>query len=178
LANRHTIADDLYGDGVTDFVGRVGCLEATPPAEAPEGGGSNNTRCVGFSIGGSWPLEKEVVNQELLLTERSYYAASLKPEIKRHQVLDLLEIVHDGFGRTHAWDYAPLSTRAEQSSSAPSARPVDFPLYRIPPRDAGNSLFAEAPYDHFYFRSSMYVVSAFHRENGVSVGGGLNSTYY
>ncbi|MEX0915927.1 MAG: hypothetical protein WDZ60_08540, partial [Wenzhouxiangellaceae bacterium] len=178
LANRHTIADDLYGDGVTDFIGRVGCVEQPERDDGAVGGGENDTRCFGFGIGGAWPLEPFVVNRELLLSERSYYAASLKSEIKRHEVLDLLEIVQDGFGRTHAWDYAPLSTSAQQPAGSPSDRPVDFPLYSIPPRDAGDSLFAEAPDDHFYFRSSMYVVSAFHRENGVSASGGLNTTYY
>jgi RHS repeat-associated protein len=72
---------------------------------------------------------------------------------------DLVLGVTDGLGRYHAWQYRPLSSDAGRTAA-------ELPLYRVPARDATNNYVSSDP-RHFYFNSSMPVVSEMYSSNGI-----------
>lgn len=155
--------DDLFGDGVSDTYGPAGCVELN----------SATLACTDIGTGFYSTATAALLDGKLAgvpgatqgLSRNYYRNQQLQSNT---DTLDLLLDVMDGFGKTTSWDYAPLSSNA--------SRPTELPLYSIPDRDSGNSLFDIAPEDHFYFSSSMYVVSAMYTPNGI--GADFNTNYY
>ncbi len=153
--------DDLFGDGVQDSYGRAGCVELS----------GSSPICIDSTVSGYPASMVALVDSNLAgrggagLARNYYRNRQLQGNT---ETLDLLLDVIDGFNRITSWEYAPLSSNA--------GRPVALPLYRVPDRSSGNSLFDIAPEDYFYFNSSMYVVSAMHLPNGVN--DGFTSSYY
>ncbi len=111
-------------------------------------------------------------------SERGYYLTSLLQN--NDQVVDLLKAVEDGFANRSEWNYAPLSSDPIRLGA--DLQPIDLQLYVIPNRELGIDYLQYSPDDHFYFASSMFVVSEFNQSNGLTdpaVSGLLqNTTYY
>jgi len=170
VASNSMSNDDLFGDGIIDVYGRVGCPEAVIPDGANAGGGIDRTKCITTSI---IQLPSMPQNSERFTgADRNYYHNKLTNN--RTDVLDLLLSVTDGFNMTAEWDYAPLSSDADRPA-------VSFPLYATPTRADGDSMVrggnGDVMEDYFLFTSSMYVVSSFKASNGVNATA-QNTTWY
>ncbi len=78
---------------------------------------------------------------------------------------DLLKKVKTGLQQINEWSYAPLTSQANRSANEPK-------LYDVKAPDDPERYVDD---DHFYFTSSMYVVSDLKQSDGI---GGVNETEY
>ncbi|MCG8465996.1 MAG: hypothetical protein MI750_14270, partial [Xanthomonadales bacterium] len=204
IASKTSKVVDINGDGIIDIVTLFGCSEAIP-GRATTTNSATGTRC--FNSTDSDAMVGVVDVHPTLLagypnlpsltddfhcnygpgtggincgpnhvnSKRGYYITSLQQA--KDEVLDLLKSVEDGFGNTSRWHYAPLSSSVDRPET-------DIPLYSVPNRDLGIDYLQNGELDHFYFTSSMYVVSAFDQFNGLWETSGsppeplFNTTYY
>ncbi|MCG8465705.1 MAG: FG-GAP-like repeat-containing protein, partial [Xanthomonadales bacterium] len=159
--------DDLFGDGLNNVYGAVGCIES--PVIGPNGPSLSN-RCDITPLAGQYPYSH--LFGGLSDTGRGYYQNRLQVAFPQF-ALDLLSLAEDGFNNETLWEYLPLS--AERVSSETS-----MPLYSLPDRDSGDSLYDYQSEHYFYFQSSMYVVSKMETTNGLVANGEdqTNRTYY
>ncbi|MGE3731244.1 MAG: RHS repeat-associated core domain-containing protein [Lysobacterales bacterium] len=88
----------------------------------------------------------------------------VNPDGKTPKLPELMSSATDALGVQSQWTYYPLSSKAGRGSS-------DLPLYQVPGPGPGRYVDER----HFYFTSSMPVVSSLWQSNGV---GGLNETRY
>jgi RHS repeat-associated protein len=151
-----TFSTDVYGDGLSDLVTTLGC-----------GNGTNSINpCVVYNTGNEGPANlpdgtpvtsllpsatDPTLGQKLYVNENVGAAenpgrAPFMPELVRS--------VENGMGARSVWSYAPLSSKAGRTAGR-------LPLYEIVP---GEATYADAK--HFYFQSTMPVVSTFTSSNG------------
>ncbi len=81
---------------------------------------------------------------------------------------DAVTQITDGLGRAAQWRYAPLSRSAGRASDA-----IEF--YNVPKNNDERYVEGDNNSEHFYFASSMQVVSEFIQSDGI---GGVNETEY
>ncbi|WP_386068756.1 SpvB/TcaC N-terminal domain-containing protein [Tahibacter sp. UC22_41] len=158
-------SDDLYGDGLADFLGDIACTERAT-AGFPE------SECVlasGLNYGPTLPLPGGIALSELTsqttqilyLNENNGDGARgggmLAPETP-----DLMVQAVNGLGERAQWDYFPLSSSAGRSSG-------QMPFYALADGYADNR--------HFFFQSSMPAVSALYRSAGVVAGNSAFETF-
>ncbi|GAB4183111.1 MAG: hypothetical protein Tsb002_05160 [Wenzhouxiangellaceae bacterium] len=173
IGSPQTLSDDLFGDGINELYGVVGCTEL------PVTGGLVPTQRCTLPAGG-YPLASELDNT-LTGAGRGYFHSQLQSTIARQDVLDLMMGAVDGLGNEVSWSYEPLSANPVRTGTS-------LPLYQLPERNATCSIVddsCDSLYDYqsehyFYFRSSMYVVSQMQTSNGLRSGGNplLNTTTY
>ncbi len=163
----NNLADDLYGDGLVDLVSRVGCYgQGVQTGKCAfvgsETSGPSTLKVTSAGVTSDIPMSQlsagqvTLINENLGISERPGYAPRL-PE--------LVSTISDGLGRTSTWDYYPLSSNA--------GRGANEPLYFLPANEA-----TYADNRHFYFRSSMPVVSTLVQSNGIGATTGFRSWQY
>lgn len=155
---------DLYGDGLVDASGYIGCnFFAGVSSMCVLLGGSSDIVTVPAS--GNWgpstlPDGQTPVGLGLFFLSENR-GADLNPQFQNPTtplLPDLLTTaVQRGAGsaselRRIDWSYSPLSGTAGRS-------PSELPLYEIPSREDGTGGYVDNK--HFYFRSSMPVVSTY-----------------
>ncbi|HVJ62216.1 MAG TPA: RHS repeat-associated core domain-containing protein [Tahibacter sp.] len=148
---------DVYGDGLADLVTTVGCGNGT----------ASTTPCVAYTAAGEGPaalpdgtsiasllpsasdptLGRKIFVNENVGAAENVGNAPILPELARG--------IQNGMGARSFWNYAPLSSKAGRAADK-------LPLYEIVP---GEATYADA--NHFYFQSTMPVVSTFTSSNGV-----------
>lgn len=136
---------DPYGDGLTDYIFRVGQGEPTRPQSA------------GFSF---TTLSGENREPGLYL----YRSLGASTDGVNAKLPDVIASVENGLKVKSSWNYLPLTSSENRGAYIPS-------LYSVPQTDEEREIDA----DHFYFTSSMYVVSSLKQSDGV---GGDNETFY
>lgn len=166
---------DAFGDGLTDVIQPVGCPFGVrhdgvtiPVCSTPWEGDDAPTLPDGRS--GIYQFIDPAVQKSFIGENQGVGSrgASLPPKQP-----ELVSAVVQGAGlldvRTE-WEYYPLSTNAGRETS-------DLPLYQVPARTAIGSNGTSGYVDdyHYYFASSMPVVSSVRQSNGV---GGKNTTRY
>ncbi|MDQ7048345.1 MAG: FG-GAP-like repeat-containing protein [Enterobacterales bacterium] len=82
---------------------------------------------------------------------------------------DLIQSVTDGLGQVSEWDYAPIASDGGRLLNEPA-------LYKMPLNRYLNEGGTNYHLSHFYFASSMYVVSKFRQSSGL--GATLNESRY
>lgn len=155
---RQVQIDDLFGDGYTDIFGRVGCRSPVTFCDFYDAQTNNNTD--------PESVKNLQINRGLLGGDTDNETVDPVP-----QPLDTIRMSSDDLGRKMFWDYKPLSFQ-NGSRGAPANT---APLYYVP--EDRNEGYLED--QHFYFASSMYVVSSMDQSNGLSADGlATNRTYY
>lgn len=151
-------SSDVYGDGLADFVTTIGCGN----------GAASTTPCVAYTAAGEGPAAlPDGTSIASLLPNASDPSAGRKIFVNENIgaaenpgqapfLPELVRVIKNGMGVTHSWIYAPLSSKAGRPGT-------ELPLYEIVP---GEATYADAT--HFYFQSSMPVVSSLTSTNGVS----------
>ena len=150
-------SSDVYGDGLADFVTTIGC-----------GNGTLSTNpCVAYTAAGEGPAAlPDGTPVTSLLPSVSDPSAGRKLFVNENTgaaenpgqapfLPELVRVIKNGMGVTHSWLYAPLSSKAGRPAG-------ELPLYDIVP---GEATYADAT--HFYFQSTMPVVSSLTSTNGV-----------
>ncbi|MBL8301059.1 MAG: VCBS repeat-containing protein, partial [Rhodanobacteraceae bacterium] len=161
-------AEDLYGDGLTDLITRVGCYNA----------GLNGTRCHFVGNGTTGPAVVRVgpvpvaapvtlnvsdFNQGLrsFVNENVGFAEAVNgpPTLP-----GLVHEIRNGLGDQVQWKYFPLSSKASRT-------PAQVPLYTLPDEGYVDS-------SHFYFQSTLPVVGLMWQNSGVGSLVGFRSWRY
>jgi RHS repeat-associated protein len=166
---------DINNDGLTDFYSSIGC-----EWKGCISSGYNIGSVINNSALNSTYLGELANGTELKQYIDEYYAGDIlkfKRDIKEKSAVainktqavmpDILVSVNKPYlsssdDTSVNWTYYPLSAGNETTG-----RTTDFPLYSIPDRDLGDSYVDEPGVagDHFYFNSSMYVVSEMRQTN-------------
>ena len=108
--------------------------------------GCEFTNDCSITVAAGSPLEG--LPQNKVYVSRNYGAtAAENPNTSDYAAIDLLLEVQDGAGNSSQWDYHPLSTGQIEDFYTTTGETLDD--------------------SHFYFASSMYVVSGFRQSNGV-----------
>lgn len=153
-------AEDLYGDGLTDLMTRVGCANAGNFHQLCRFVGNGSTGPATVSTGPAPNAAPVAVNvtdfnnglrsllNENVGTAESVNAAPTLP--------GLVRAITNGLGDRTLWTYAPLASKAGRI-------PGKLPLHVIPETGYVDS-------SHFYFQSTMPVVSTMASSTGI---GGL-----
>jgi RHS repeat-associated protein len=163
-----TVADDWYGDGLTDIATQAGCLN--------QGLGATHCRYLGDGVNGPAsfavnpvpngnPVNVNVAdlnngvrtlfNENIGAGENGYSAPTLP---------GLVRYIRDGIGDQVNWFYYPLSSRGERSAG-------ELPLYQIPADGYADD-------SHFYFQSTMPVVGTMLQRTGNGFTAGARSWRY
>jgi Insecticide toxin TcdB middle/N-terminal region len=173
-------AGDLHADGLDDLVGSFGC-------NLNEALGRGNAGCAAVplsmintsNVNLGWMLGYDDVIPFSSGSQSVEIAGSFpaKPMLSRNQgagergialppiTPDMLKSVSDAYGELANFNYYPLTSKAGRTST-------ELQLYRVPNRDSGQGYVDS---NHFYFQSSMNVVSEMQRRNGI---GSMNTVRY
>jgi RHS repeat-associated protein len=192
--------DDLFGDGMTDLVTPIGCTRNPAILNNQGGGTSTYPGCLlmddaayGVASINLYPslttdVSAPVATSTFTSAYKTYinqnYGAKSTPSLLLAQTKaaaqkglkvaddpapalptlpDLLALTTNGVGAVSAWAYAPLSLPANRDGIL---------FYDLP----GNDGYTDDR--HFYFTSSMPVVSGFVQSNGVGDFVGFRSAIY
>lgn len=148
--------EDIYGDGMQDVMVMPGC------------GATNFYNCAQPVLDGngapypvsqvptSYPGGYSFNAPTLYINENQGASTSRNPDGMTPQLPDMLALVTDGLGVQTAWTYYPLGSTAGRSTS-------ETPLYSVPSGTANRYIDDR----HFYFTSSMPVVSEMIQSDGV-----------
>ncbi|MDC8011209.1 FG-GAP-like repeat-containing protein [Tahibacter soli] len=153
---------DVFGDGLADQINAIGCSNCAAATSSPTvslpthlpSGDSVNSLVT--------PNYKVFVNENTGATRPGENRTGLPPRLP-----ELLDTATNGLGDEAVWDYYPLSSDAGRAAG-------DLPLYTT----AQNPAASYADDDHFYFTSSMPVVAALYRSNGIGDIVGFRSARY
>jgi RHS repeat-associated protein len=152
-------ASDIYGDGLQHGLTYVGC-PITPSLCV------HLTTLNGYVYGPSTlPNGDPLSSRQQYLSENlgAGPRASLPPRLP-----DVVASITDAMGDSTEWQYLPLTSNGGRTDAG-------FPLYAIPSRDSATGYLDER---HFYFASSMNVVAAMLRSNGIGGYTGARSQRY
>jgi len=151
-----SFGEDLFGDGLADGVTRVDCYfsdadQCVIPSEAtsPEGAVLGDFPTV-------LPDGSAALSRGLYINENRGPGGVMSPDGLTPQTPDLMAAVTDGWGVKTIWTYYPLSSKAGRAVG-------ETPLYAIP-ADAASRYLDDR---HFYFTSSMPVVSDMVQSDGI-----------
>ena len=161
---------DLYGDGLSDVITRVGCrwrfstaafigtVDPRSIYKQPCWAATNHASPATLPDGTPWT---QFESGDAIYVNENVGAGALTglPPL----LPDLMTSVVNGVGDRTNWNYYPLSSKAGRVGNAPT-------LYGV--RDAG---YLDAA--HFFFSSSMAVVGEMIRSNGVDNSYGANNGF-
>ncbi len=158
--------EDAFGDGLVDVLGRIGCGWQDQV-------GAGYARC--YIPPGSWPGLPDLpagfnpaAGYRLFIAENPGVVLDGTTRVESPMPPDMLvasqDVLPAGVGQTSVarWSHHPLSIDSTELMEVQSGR--SLPLYSIPARDSDAS---QADNRHFYFTSSMPVVSEFRISAGV-----------
>lgn len=147
-----TLAFDMYGDGLGDFIGPIGA-----PVPPDTGGYPYYSVEAYVSSDPTWgpaalpdgtPASAFFHSWRNFISENPGASSTRNPDGLTPQIPDTLGLVTDGLGAQTGWTYYPLSSKAGRAVG-------DLPLYSVPGALASRYVDDR----HFYFASSMPVVS-------------------
>ena len=161
------VSGDIYGDGLDDAFLNMHCDRLA------WGPGNTLRACVSpWSVGGAvlpqsaaphtLPGGVPLMSKKMLINENK--GSGTNPDNKTPETPDLMSMVTDGLGKQTIWTYYPLSSTAGRTAT-------DTPLYTVPTDLALRYIDNR----HFYFTSSMQVVSDMSQSDGL---GGYRSWRY
>lgn len=178
-------ADDLFGDGLADLSTSLGCTKGHKSFLDPTAPIDESDNCVAVADGTYGPakvndgasgapgttvayLANHAVlyanlNQGVPRTRTFESVADMQPvsAVTPPLLPDLLASATNGVGDKATWDYAPLAQPLTQYS---------LPLYTI------NGDYADK--HHYFFTSSMPVVTRLRQSNGIGASTGARSAIY
>ncbi|MRX27296.1 RHS repeat-associated core domain-containing protein [Kangiella sp. HZ709] len=149
---------DVNGDGLVDFVIKMAkgyCID-----------NRNKNWCGGlsddFTVGAFSPVPP---NAGKLVIK---YNTTSKTTANTYSAVDSIQSITNGLDNTVKWQYSPIAHNAGRSAS-------DLQLYKVPTADNQRYVGGQPNSKYFYFGSSMHVVSAMDKSDGI---GGFNKTQY
>ncbi len=149
---------DVNGDGLVDFVIKMAkgyCID-----------NRNKNWCGGltddFTVGAFSPVPP---NAGKLLIK---YNTTSKTTTNTYSAVDSIQSITNGLDNTVKWQYSPIAHNAGRSAS-------ELQLYKVPTADNERYVGGQPNSKYFYFGSSMHVVSAMEKSDGI---GGFNKTQY
>ncbi|MEQ1514309.1 MAG: SpvB/TcaC N-terminal domain-containing protein [Lysobacteraceae bacterium] len=160
---RNRGSTDLYGDGHTDSM-----LLSSPEFGIRESFGILDSRggvLVSEAVSPrTLPGGLPILTGKVLINENLGPGALKNPDGITPQMQDMLSMVTDGFGQQVVWSYSPLAGKAGRTAGM-------TPLYTVPTVAAQRYIDER----HIYFTSSMQVVDAMTRSDGI---GGFRTWRY
>lgn len=180
-----TRADDLFGDGLNDLMTSIGCTKGQNTFTHPTALVTSSDNCVAVADGTYGPIKVNDgpngaagttvaylanhavlyanLNQGVPRTRSFESVADMQPvsAVTPPLLPDLLASATNGVGDKATWDYAPLAQPLTQYS---------LPLYTINGDYADNH--------HYFFTSSMPVVTRLRQSNGIGANTGARSAIY
>lgn len=144
---------DMRGDGLTDILVPNACattLACGIPTKNQDGVALSEEASPSTLPGGYSPRVSQLFISENL------GIGTLNPDGITPQLPDMLAGVTDGLSTQTVWTYYPLASRAGRSAS-------ETPLYTVPQTPSGRYIDDR----HFYFTSSMPVVSEMIQSDGI-----------
>lgn len=160
FAEERNISYDMYGDGLADIRTSAGCYVSDRYYKQCQYIGDGNTGPTAFHVspGHGQPLQMtnvSALNARATRTLINENVGAAEVPSGAPVLPEMVRSIVNGLGDTAQWDYAPLSAKAGRGAS-------ELPLYEILPQQAS---YADAR--HYYFQSTMPVVTSFAMSNGV-----------
>lgn len=146
---------DMMGDGLADLFVPYGCYSEPVGCQIATRDESGNPLPFASSPL-TLPDGSPAGSDKLFITEGRGAGGVLNPDAMTPQTPDVMSRVIDGLGVQTLWTYYSLSSKAGRTSG-------DTPLYSVPTTAAARYVDDR----HFYFTSSMLVVSDMIRSDGI-----------
>jgi RHS repeat-associated protein len=152
---RTSMGEDMFGDGLADGTTGVNCMFSDPGQCAmPVADSAGNSLAAAYPR--NLPDGSPALSSGIFLNENLGPGGIMEPDGLTPQTPDMMSGVRDGLGVQTIWTYYPLSSKAGRGAG-------DTPLYTIPSDSTARYIDDR----HFYFTSSMQVVSDMIQSDGV-----------